>query len=167
MRAFFTRLLRNWVTWLMVFVLVSSLTIWFFTRSTIPSRIRIGTAVPGGVYFEEGTRLKEALERRTSSTVEVVTTSGSQDNMNRLRDGEIDVAIVQDGAGSLRELAVVTPLHRDVVHVLVRDELLVEGKIESVSDLRGHAVIVGLPGSGMQQTARLVLEHYGVLEEVL
>ena len=161
--------MRNSLTWFMALVLIASLAIWFFTRVTLPSEIRIGTAVQGGLYYKEGWHVKRALGRRTSRKVRIVETSGSQENCERLRSREIDVAIIQTGSVSLHGLAIVTPLHRDVVHVLVRKELLQdaagEARIRSASDLATHTVIIGLPESGMQQSAHDILEHYGVLEQ--
>ena len=145
-----SRVLRGWFAWLMVVVLVGSLVTWFFLRDTLPPVIRIGTAVKGGLYYEEGERVAEALSQRTSHKIQVVSTSGSQDNSERLRAGRIDVAIVQAGADPLQGLAIVTPLHRDVVHVLVRKELLTlatgEAQVASVSDLAGMSIIIGLTG---------------------
>lgn len=168
MRQPLSRLLRKWFAWLMAFVLVASLTIWLFMRDTLPQEIRIGTAVQGGLYYEEGVRVAEALRRRTNSTIRVVETSGSQENSDLLRAGEIDVAIVQAGSTAMRDLAIVTPLHRDVVHVIVRKEMLddpaADARINSVSDFADKTVVIGLPGSGMQQSARDVLKHYNVLE---
>ena len=166
MRRPLTRIVRNWLTWLMALVLVVSLAVWFFTRETLPRPIRIGTGVVGGLYYEEGQLIAEALDRRTRSRAQVEQSTGSVENCRRVRDGEIDVAIVQAGAGSLDQLAIVTPLHRDVVHLFVRRELLDEANgqpnVSSASHLAGRSVVVGLPESGMQESARDVLRHYGV-----
>jgi TRAP transporter TAXI family solute receptor len=169
MRQPLSRLLRNWFAWLMALVLVASLAIWFSMRVTLPKKIRIGTAISGGLYYEEGLRVAAALRlRRPNHEVRVVETSGSRANAERLRAGTLDVAIVQAGSVSLSELAIVTPLHHDVVHVIVRKELLdnpaAKERIDSISDFAGRQVIVGLPGSGMQHSAREVLEHYNVWE---
>jgi TRAP transporter TAXI family solute receptor len=161
MRLPLIKVLRNWITWLMVVVLVISLAVAWFTRDTMPDEILIGTAVEGGVYHAEGVRIAEILEEATGHRVLPETSSGSQENARRLRDREIQVAIVQAGSVSLDKLAVVTPLHRDVVHVLVRKEL----NVESVADLAGRHVIVGLQGSGMRSSARDILSHYGVSNE--
>lgn len=162
-----SRIVRNWFAWLMAMVLVGSLAVWFITRPTLPSRILIGTAVRGGQYHEEGLRIAEALERRTGRDAEVVETSGSEENAEKLRSGEVDVAIVQAGSVSLQGLAIVTPLHRDVVHVIVR-KTPDDGSppIRSFSDLAGRDVIVGKQGSGMRRSATDVLEHYNLLGEV-
>jgi len=169
MRRPLTKLLRTWLTWFMTLVLVASLAIWFFTRVTLPQEIKIGTAVQGGLYYEEGQRVAETLRQRTARAVKIVQTSGSQENCQKLRAGEIDAAIVQAGSVSLHNLAIVTPLHRDVVHVIVRKELLQddagEARVRSAVDLAELAIIIGLPGSGMQKSAHDILEHYGVLEQ--
>ncbi len=148
----------------MVVVLIASLITWFFLRDTLPPVIRIGTAVQGGLYHEEGERVAEALRQRTRHEIEVVTTSGSQDNSDRLRAGEVDVAIVQAGSDSLQGLAIVTPLHRDVVHVVVRKELMTptagDNQVALVSDLAEKSIIIGLRRSGMQKSARDILQHY-------
>lgn len=164
-----SRLLSKWFTWLMALVLVSSLAAWLFMRDTLPATIRIGTAVKGGLYYEEGERVAEALEQRTRHPIEVVPTSGSQQNCEALRAGELDVAIVQAGSVSLQDLAIVTPLHRDVIHVLVRRELL-EGdddnaRVATMADLAGRTILVGLPGSGMQRSALDLLDHYHLAQQ--
>ncbi|QEG37690.1 TAXI family TRAP transporter solute-binding subunit [Bythopirellula goksoeyrii] len=163
-----SRILRKWFAWLMAGVLVASLVTWFFLRDTLPPVIRIGTAMEGGLYFEEGERVADEMRKRTSHEIQVIPTSGSLDNRARLRDGEIDVAIVQAGSVSLEGLAIVTPLHRDVVHLIVRRELLLtpdeELHVDSVRDLAGKTIIIGVAGSGIQKSALDVLEHYDLTQ---
>lgn len=164
MRQPLSRLLSKWFTWLMALVLVTSLAAWLFLRDTLPPAIRIGTAVPGGLYHEEGERVAEALEHRTSHPIQVVSTSGSQENCDQLRAGKLDVAIVQAGSVSLQDLAIVTPLHRDVIHVVVRRELLEspnnDPRVATMADLADKTILIGLPGSGMQRSALDLLDHY-------
>lgn len=154
----------------MAVVLVASLVVWFATRATMPHEMLLGTAVEGGLYYEEGQRIAEAFERGTGTPAAVVETSGSQENGELIRAGKLDAAIVQAGSVPLKELAIVTPLHHDVVHVIVRKELLSNADgapaVEVVGDLAARNVIVGLPGSGMHRSAYAVLEHYGVLSEI-
>lgn len=163
-----SRVLRRWFAWLMVVVLFASLVTWFFLRDTLPPIIRIGTAVQGGLYYEEGERVAEALRQLTEHEIQVIPTSGSQENSDRLRANEIDVAIVQAGSDSLQGLAIVTPLHRDVVHVVVRKQLLNaangDPEVSSFSDLADKSVIIGLKGSGMQKSALDILQHYRLSE---
>lgn len=165
-----TRLIRNWFAWLMALVLVGSLAFWLLTRVTTPSRLRIATGQQGGLYHSEGEKIVEALAR-LGQQAEVVATSGSLENAALIldRDADVHAAIVQSGAAPLREMAIVTPLHREVVHVLVRRELFdatdERPTVRSVSDLAGLRVIVGMPDSGMQSSARQVLAHYNVPDD--
>lgn len=170
MRKLLAKLTHNWVAWLMGVVLVVSLLGWFATRVRVPDRIRIATGQQGGLYFNEGEKIVEAIEDH-GRTAENIATSGSVENVEKLLDGDsgVDVAIVQAGAVPLHGLAIVTPLHRDVLHVLVRQELLdgSSGKpaVRSVADLAERNVIIGLPRSGMQASARDVLSHYNVTDQ--
>jgi len=157
---------HKWLTGGMFALILVSLISWVYTRDRLPEPIKIGTAQQGGLYHELGHTLQELLIKRTGHQVEVISTDGSNDNCNLLREGKIDIAIVQAGAGSMEGISVVAPLHHDLMMVIVRKELLEPGpnQVKSVADFVGKRVIVGLPESGMRQSASDVLEHYGVEE---
>lgn len=154
-----SRLARAGFAWLMGAVCVGSLVAWWVTRPSPSRTLRIATAVGGGLYHAEGVVIAEAL-RAAGAVAEVVETAGSGENVALLLRGEVDVSIVQAGATPLGGLAVVTPLHRDVVLLLVCHELLESGEIAAVDDLSGRRVAVGLPGSGMRASAAEILAHY-------
>ncbi len=162
---------RRWLTWLMASVLVISLATWYFTRDTLPPTITIGTAVEGGMYHELGRHLSTLLQDRTRHEVRLHPSRGSGANVRQLRQDEIQVAIVQAGTVDLTDLAVVTPLHHDVVVVLVRGGLKVEDStqshVSSVAQLAGKRVIVGEAESGMRASAANILEHYGIADQVI
>ena len=86
---------------LMLTVLLASLLTWYFTLETLPGRIRIGAGSTGGLYHDFAWRIKELLEARFPMKVEVLETSGSSNNRERLlaRDGpdRVDLAVLQDG----------------------------------------------------------------------
>lgn len=162
---------RRWLTWIMASVLVISLATWYFSRDTLPPTIVIGTAVEGGMYHEMGGQLSNLLREQTRHEVVVEPTTGSRANADFLRDGDIHVAIVQAGTVDMTDLAVVTPLHHDVVVVLVRRGLkandAMQSQVKSVAQLAGKRVIVGRAKSGMRASAADVLEHYGVDQQVI
>mgnify|MGYP001314300026 FL=1 len=145
---------------LMFTVLLASLLTWYFTLETLPGRIRIGAGSTGGLYHDFALRIKDLLEARFPMKVEVLETSGSSNNRERLLSGDgpdrVDLAVLQDGAVSMTDLYLVAPLYRELLHVIVRKGR----KIESISDLEGKRVAVGLVGSGMQVSADKVLHHY-------
>ena len=127
-----TTVLRKYVAWGMIAILIASLLTWYITWDRLPARIRIATAQLDGQYFQFCQGLAKALEARTSSKVTVLPTDGSIDNHARLRSGEADLAIVQSGAVSLRGLAVVAPIYREVIHVIIRKDR----GIQKISDLK-------------------------------
>ena len=145
---------------LMFTVLLASLLTWYLTLETLPGRIRIGAGSTGGLYHDFALRIKDLLEERFPMKVEVLETSGSSNNRERLLAGDgpdrVDLAVLQDGAVSMVDLYLIAPLYRELLHVIVRKGR----KIESISDLDGKRVAVGLAGSGMQVSADKVLHHY-------
>jgi len=156
-------MIRNGVGWTMAGLLVVSLLTWWFTRDTLPGRVRITTAVEGGQYEALGRLLADSLgERLPAVEVEAVPGLGTVENRRRLLDGEAQLGLFQAGAAPLEGLAVLAPLHQDVVHVVVRTGL----DVSSLADLAGRRVSVGPEGSGMRTLALTLLEHYSLGELV-
>ncbi|MFN0054617.1 MAG: TAXI family TRAP transporter solute-binding subunit [Planctomycetales bacterium] len=158
-----TTVIRRWMALLMLAILLASVAVWYFSRDTLPSRIRIATSPEGGLYHRVGTLLKPVLEKKLGRPVELIPTRGSVDNQWMLLQGEADLAILQDGAIDSHGMVVVAPLYHDVIHVLVRRE----GGLRAIDDFEGHNIALGPVGSGMRQTALLLLGHYGMTAEQL
>lgn len=133
--------------------------------------LSVATAGTGGIYYPLGGALASHLSLRDPGrqfTAEV--TGGSVENINRLRRGEVDLAMVmgitmyeahEGGTGFERpvpELRVVAPLYPNLTHVLVR----ADAPLRAVSDLGGRRVSVGPPGSGTEQLARQLLAAHGL-----
>jgi len=146
----------------MLGVIVVSLISFFVTLDTLPRTIVIATARPDGQYHQFGTEFQETLHRQIGRPVDVVESEGSLHNRDRLLAGEIDLTIVQPGSVSLNGIAVVAPLHRDVVYVIARQDR----GIGSINDLEGRNVILGPARSGMRSGALHVLGHYGLQDRV-
>ena len=142
----------------MVLVLVGSIVTWYVTRETLPSRIKLATALPGGLYHKVGSDLARQLATRTGAEVEVVSTAGSLENRKKLLAGDVDLAILQAGTVPSDGLSALAPLYEDVMCVVVR-----RGRdITSVRDLAGRSVIFGPEGSGMREQALRLLTHYRI-----
>lgn len=136
--------------------------------------LSLGTGGTGGVYYPLGGGLAAELSLADSSrqyTAEV--TGGSVENVNRIIQGQIDLAFslgvtvyeAYHGGQGFDEpapgLRVVAPLYPNIIHVLVPGD----SEAESIADLRGLAVSVGSAGSGTEQTSRQLLELYGLTYE--
>jgi TRAP transporter TAXI family solute receptor len=158
-----TKTMRRWIGIAMLGVLVVSVTVWFATREVLPGKIGLATARRGGLYFEFGTEFSRYLRDCTGREVEVLGTEGSVENVELLRSGKVQLAILQAGTVDLEcehlhEVVALAPLYPDVVHVIVRRG----SRIRSVRDLVGRSVIIGTEGSGMRASALNLLEHYGI-----
>jgi TRAP transporter TAXI family solute receptor len=142
---------------------------WVWPREKPPGgTIVFSTGSRGGVYEEYGKDLTDALAKDMPDLrVRLVTSAGSQDNVARVADGEADLAIAAADAvetyvlehprkGS--RLRGVARLYDDYVQLVVpRDS-----DIESVADLRGKRVAIGLDTSGVRLIATRVLEAEGI-----
>ena len=136
--------------------------------------LSFGTAGTGGIYYPIGGALASRLSIGDSTrqfTAEV--TGGSVENVNRLREGQIDLGFAlaitvfeafhggQDYETPFQELRVVAPLYSNLIHVLVPRG----SSATSLAELAGGRISVGSAGSGTEQVARQILEAYGLTYE--
>jgi uncharacterized protein len=139
-----------------------------------PSRtfVNVGTAPPGGAFFVVGSALSEVLgatgaERGWQVTAEA--TSGSQENIRRLTQGELDFALsnaaityfaVRGGDGWDREYPM-----RSVMTLAPNVALFLApagGTVQSIGDLRGKRVVIGPAGAGFEYFVQPILAAHGV-----
>jgi TRAP transporter TAXI family solute receptor len=133
--------------------------------------LSLGTGGTGGIYYPIGGALASRLSLADSLrqyTAEV--TGGSVENVNRLREGQIDMGFSlavtvyeayqggQDYETPFTGLRVIAPLYANMVHVLVPRG----STAHSLADLAGGRISVGSAGSGTEQVARQILEAYGL-----
>ena len=139
-----------------------------------PSRqfLSMGTAPPGGAFFVVGSALAEvinetAADRGYSVTAEA--TSGSQENIRRLAAGELDFSLSNaaityfaargsegwDRAYPMQSVMTLAPNVALFVAPAASD-------IDTLEDLKGQRVTVGVPGAGFEYFVRPILEAHGV-----
>jgi TRAP transporter TAXI family solute receptor len=141
------------------------------TAGKSPNTIYIGTAGVTGVYYPAGGAICRLVnktgERQGGPRCSMESTEGSVANVEALRAGDLDMAIIQSdvqfeayqgagpfaGAGPDRELRAVFSLHAEPLTVMARDD----SGIDTVADLRGKRVNVGGPGSGQRATIEAVM----------
>jgi TRAP transporter TAXI family solute receptor len=141
------------------------------TRAGKREFLSIGTAGTGGIYYPIGGAIASRLSLKDSVrqyTAEV--TGGSVENVNRLREGQIDMGFAlavtvyeafhggEDYEAPFEGLRVVAPLYANLVHVLVPRG----SNAQSLGELAGARISVGAAGSGTEQVARQILESYGL-----
>ncbi len=143
--------------------------------SRLPHTITIASGSEAGAYHNLALQLKELLRLEYPRiTVEIQTTDGSADNLNRIMEGKVQFAFYQNNrrsqfgqAGSkkpginaqaIREVRTAANLYVEVLHVVVRKGISVDG----IQGLRGVNVSVGAKESGTIQVAQQVLRHYNM-----
>jgi TRAP transporter TAXI family solute receptor len=123
----------------------------------------IGTGVVTGLYFPAGGAICRMLNQGRDVhglRCSVEATAGSVANINALRGGEIDLAIVQsdwqnyavNGTGSFKsvgafdDLRALFSIHSEAFNILVRRD----AKLRQFADLKGKRINVGPAGSGQR-----------------
>ncbi|MDX1594842.1 MAG: TAXI family TRAP transporter solute-binding subunit [Gammaproteobacteria bacterium] len=131
-----------------------------FVEPAPPERLTLATGGPGGAYHLFGQRYREQLARH-GVEVELRNTAGSVENLELLREGEVDVAFVQGGIadpGRDTGMEALASLYHEplwVFHTLG----------EALEDLRGLAgkhLAVGAVGSGTRPVALQLLRRNGI-----
>lgn len=89
----------------------------------VPEQLNFCTGGEGGFYQDLGTAIGGAIVKNTDTQLNIVTTGGSVENAELMKDGDCDIAIMQADA------AVTLPLPTDVK--------IVDGHVEQVFWLHG------------------------------
>lgn len=133
--------------------------------------LRFGTGGEGGVYHQLGVGIANELAAMEGSTIsiEVVPSGGSVDNLAKMQEGLVDIAIVQNdiayyvyegvrGYASFTQFGAGVPLFAEYVQLLVRDD----SEIRTLGDLTGKTVALGSEGSGSYHNALDLITEAGL-----
>jgi uncharacterized protein len=137
-----------------------------------PRIIRLSTGVPGAFFSPLGAELASAYANRLPEfSFEVVPSGGALHNLEELQRGSADLGLTHADVtylafvGRLDERPVpfdqlrgVAVLQLTVVHVVIRPGFTVS----SIADLRGRRVALGPLGSGTAETAKVLLQSFGL-----
>lgn len=136
-----------------------------------PSRLLLATGTPGGTYNRIGEDLARYLRRSGFRIpVEPVATRGTEDNLDRLRRGEVDLALVTQDAltreaeNLSQDLCVVGPLYRGAAQFVLRKALVRTG---TVADLKGVHFYPGSGGSGTERSTLELLDALGIQPDLV
>ncbi|ONI79557.1 hypothetical protein ALI144C_26055 [Actinosynnema sp. ALI-1.44] len=135
------------------------------TSVTESLKLTIATGFPGGVYNKLGNALATEWARQTGMSRPVVLSSeGSPDNINRLTNGQADIAFsAADAASDSRNerFSALARVYDDYLHIVVR----ADSPIKAISDLTGKRVAIGAANSGVKKIADRVFDITGVVAE--
>lgn len=130
-----------------------------FVEPAPPRDLRISTGSPQNAYYNYASHYAQSLAKQGIS-LEVQSSAGSVENLQRLIDEETDVALVQGGISHAQqqELLSLGSLYFEPLWLFYRNQQ----PIERLTDLRGKRVAIGAPGSGTRSIAQLLLRENAI-----
>jgi len=137
-----------------------------------PDFVSIGTAPPGGAFFVVGGALGEVLNAHSEGNnwqVNSESTMGSQENISRLAQGELDLAMSNAaityfavrGGGEWPKPQPVQAIMTLAPNVALFITTANSG-VTSIADLKGKRVVIGPAGAGFESFVTPILEAHGV-----
>lgn len=134
--------------------------------------INIATGGTAGVYYPLGGAIAEILNKNVPGiNATAQSTGASVANVNMLKDGKVELAMVQNdityyafkGTEMFKDKQVanmrgMATLYNETIQIIVMEE----SPIKTIEDLKGKKVAVGSIGSGTEANARQILEIYGI-----
>ena len=138
------------------------------------TKLTMGTGGTGGTYYQFGAILGQYVEKNTGVSCVAVSTDGSKANIQGIDAGDYQLGTVQsdvmayawNGTNSFAETGkvgtfrVIGGLYAEAVQLITMDP-----NIKSVADLKGKAVSIGAPNSGVYFNAIDVLGAAGLTEQ--
>jgi len=131
-----------------------------FIAPPLPDVIRIATGQPGGAYAEAGEIYAAAL-RREGFRVELLATEGAGANLDLLRQGRVDLALVQGGITTAEQspgLVSLGSIFQEAAWAFIRHA----PDLPPGLHLAGRRIAMGPDGSGSRRLALALLALNGV-----
>ncbi|MFI6955403.1 TAXI family TRAP transporter solute-binding subunit [Nocardia sp. NPDC050408] len=125
-----------------------------------PELVRLASGEVGGFYHAFAELLAAVAQEAGTVRIEPVTTTGSQENLGMLANGQVDAALaLADSVQSERApLVALGRVYENYLQLAVRSD----APIQQVTDLRGTRVNLGAAGSGAAVTGERLLWAAGV-----
>lgn len=127
-----------------------------------PRSVTLGTGQENSAYEEFGKQYAARLARH-GIKVTLQRSLGSQDNLQHLNEGKVDIAFVQSGSTEQAEaqrkgLVSIGSLFTEPVWLFLREET----QVTRLTELKGLRINLGPEGSGVPKLFRQVLALNGV-----
>ncbi len=140
---------------------------YYLVDPTPPRSVTLATGQENSAYEELGKQYAALLDKQ-GIKVTLVRSLGSQENLQRLNEGKVDIAFVQSGstdqqAAMKTGLASLGSLFTEPVWLFLREPVAVT----QINQLKGLRINVGPEGTGVPKLFRQVLELNGVASEEL
>ena len=125
-----------------------------FVSPPPPKKITITTGAETGTYFKIAQQYRTELAKE-GIDLEVISSSGSGENINRLIKNESDLAFIQGGTGKDEILSSLGSLYYEPLWIFIRKEI----SAQKLTDLSGLRIANGPEGSGTRILTTQLLER--------
>ncbi len=147
---------------LIVFGLVVALAVGFMARhywfGPGKTTLTFATGQRGGLYHELGQAIADEVQQAHPHLhIQLVETTGSLDNANRLQKQTAHLALLQNDTQAGAHVRSLTAIHPELLHFLCHHK----AGIQSIRDLAGKTVALGPKGSGSEKFTREFLRFAG------
>ena len=155
---------------IVIAILLTAIAFWItsrFTKPAPPDTITISTGSKKGAYYFYAQQYKEIL-KRNEITVNILESTGSLENIQRLKDKQADIAFIQGGTSAEKSeddsdssLYSLGSLYYEPIWIFLSGTF----SPELLSDFKQHKIAVGSPDSGTQMLARQLLDLNGISDK--
>ncbi|MEM9776421.1 MAG: TAXI family TRAP transporter solute-binding subunit, partial [Chloroflexota bacterium] len=137
----------------------------------------IATASTGGTYYPVGVALSTLTNVKLGNSgiqMNAISSAGSGENVQLLKNKEADLAILQGLFGAMawqgkgrydgapeQEMRSVTMLWENVEHIVVDADYAATGNISDLNTMNGEAFSIGKRGSGTETSGTVILNALG------
>ncbi len=131
-----------------------------FVQPAPPDRIVMSTGRKDGAYYLFAQQYRDIFARN-GMTLEIRTSAGSIENVERVDKGEVDIAFVQGGTYPPKyrqHLVSLGSMYYEPLWVFYRSPT----QVSQIIGLNGKRIAVGEEGSGTRAVAELLLEENGI-----
>ena len=153
--------------WLAVLFVIIAVALYQFVDPAPPREITLATGQEEGRYHALGEFLRSELQR-DGLTLNLVSTAGSAENMERLADpgGDVSIAFVQSGLEEVfdpgdAELHSLGSLYYEPIWLFYDSDI----PLDSLTGLKGLRVATGEPGSGTHAVVQYLLGENGLIAD--
>lgn len=136
---------------------------WYQDRHKVHT-LTLATAGPTGEYYAFGQALSKVVAKHNPRIkINVITSEGSQQNVEWLTQQKVQLAIVQNDTPLNPSLETISVLFPEIFHLVVNES----SGINRVKDLKGKKIALLPKGSGSYRLFWVLLQHYGLKESDL
>lgn len=143
-------------------VIAACVAAWLLVDPAPPKKVILATGQENSAYEEFGRQYAKALAKNDIK-VTLAPSLGSQDNLQRLIEGKVDIAFVQSGStketqANTSGLVSLGSLFTEPVWLFLRDSV----QVDNLTQLRGLRINLGPEGTGVPRLFKQVLAVNGV-----